>query len=102
MGQQGCQTGFYDSCTDYLEAALEAASNEVADNLDLTHFYGYIPNPANISLELKSAKFLHDNNLEKHGQRTHVHRTHPLPFDTKLKIGRLTRVVTVKSFIISV
>ena len=85
MGKQGCETGFYDSCTDYLQAALERATNELKDNLDMTHFYGYVASPTNISQELKMAKFSHDNYLDKHGQRTHLHRAHQMPFDAKLR-----------------
>ena len=85
MGKQGCNTGFYDSCTDYLQAALDRASSELKDKIDMTHFYGYVAHPANISRELKMAKFTHDNQLDKHGQRTHLHRTHPLPFDKKMR-----------------
>ena len=85
MGQQGCETGFYDSCTDYLQAALESAHREVKNQTDLTHFYGYVANPINITQDLKMARFTHDNTLEKHGERTNVHRTHAIPFDAKLR-----------------
>ena len=85
MGQQGCETGFYDSCTDYLQAALTSAQKEVKNQEDLTHLYGYVANPTNITQDLKLARFTHDRKLEKHGQRTHLHRTHELPFDVKLR-----------------
>ena len=85
MGKQGCDTGFYDSCTDYLQAALDRATSELNENLDMSHYYGYVASPTNISRELKMAKFTHDNYLDKHGQRTAIHRTHQIPFDKKMQ-----------------
>jgi hypothetical protein len=85
MAKKGCEVELYDTCTDFYQAAIDQTMLEMKNNVSLTHLFGYNPDLNGLVKTMATSKLLHDHALDKRGQRSHVHRTHNLPFDEKLR-----------------
>ena len=85
MASEGHDSFLYDASTEFFMAAAEKALEEEKSGVDLKHLFGYVPESKTLFNMVKTARKIHDHQLDKKGPVGHTRRTNLLPFDEKLR-----------------